>query len=180
MEILYREFKNELPEVGEPIFMVDDEGFSWTGKIKDDGYINIELEWDLDYDVKDFVYWCYCDEITPPSKLKLENRIKRASKIIAENGTTGEASFVQILEKTDTLDTMGKPIVLGLTYGYSVSNNGITKSCYGLATKVDKGYVWITPKQRFRAVYENAVEETEINRTYSRVKANLVFKVDVK
>ncbi len=75
-------------------------------------------------------------------------------------------------------DALGKDLVVGQTYGYSRSDNGITTVKVGRLVKINEKMVSLEVQESKWAVYTNDLEDKRYaNKTIS-VKANGLFPVD--
>jgi hypothetical protein len=73
------------------------------------------------------------------------------------------------------LDAFCNPIVIGKTYGYTTSKNGLNESYIGTVTKINLSKVTIKVERRFISVYYTNMKEHKITLPYiMTVKASLL------
>lgn len=74
-------------------------------------------------------------------------------------------------------DALGNELIIGQSYGYSRSQNGITTVKVGILQKINKSTVSLHVTEAKTALYANDVKETNEWRQIA-VKANGLFPVD--
>ena len=75
-------------------------------------------------------------------------------------------------------DALGYPIEIGTIYGYSVRNNGIVKVVIGEAESITDNGVRLKIICRGSAAYSGNITEEKINRKFSIVTSNTLFKIE--
>jgi hypothetical protein len=74
-------------------------------------------------------------------------------------------------------DALGRDLVVGQTYGYSRSDNGITTVKIGKLVKINEKMVSLEVQESKRAVYTNDLEKRRYTNKIISVKANGLFPV---
>jgi hypothetical protein len=74
-------------------------------------------------------------------------------------------------------DALGRDLIIGQTYGYSRSENGVTTVKVGKLVKINKQMVTLEVAESKWAVYTNELTNRKPGRAIS-VKANGLFPVD--
>jgi hypothetical protein len=75
-------------------------------------------------------------------------------------------------------DALGKDLVIGQTYGYSRSDNGITTVKIGELVKINEKMVSLEIQESKRAVYTEDLTDRGYTNKIISVKANGLFPVD--
>lgn len=74
-------------------------------------------------------------------------------------------------------DALGNPLIIGQTYGYSRSDNGVTTVRIGKLIRVTEKQVSLEVTESKRALYSNDLEKSSLTNFVISVKANGLFPV---
>ena len=77
------------------------------------------------------------------------------------------------------LDALGNPIVIGNSYGYTQSVNGISTATLGIAVRETEKGVTLRTVSKVKALYYDDPTPCDIDKNSSNVKAIHLFPVDM-